>query len=616
MEPRAQQVVLPDRRVSVLDLYKLWPLLRELEGDRVERVYSAGELFAVATRESVLLLSPRRGPALVRGSVELPPGAGRCKQLRELEGRRVDVVEQVNGDRVLLLRAGHASLVLEWVREGNVLLLDGEGRVEYALRQREMRDRVVARGRPYTPPPRLGDAFSDNLGSLYEKFRASGRRAAATSLSLAASLPAEVVYEAFHRKGVDPGLRASEVDERLFAALLAEAREVFLEGLADPLGGYEAPGAPGVLYPFRATHLGATERVEGFAERLSSMIARLALEDAGSPPPEDVASRLVEAARAAEEAARLITAHAWRVDQVLEAYRRLREERLPWGELAERLRSGFPEVVSVDPSKGVVVVQLGGVSVELQAGLSAMANAERYFERAKAVRARLEELRSSEPSRPAAVIVAPKPRARQPWYAQFRYFRTSGGFLVVAGRTAGQNELLVRRYMEPGDIFLHADIHGAPATVLKTEGRQPGESDILEAAQFAACYSSAWKAGLYTVDVFWVPGSQVSKKPPSGEYLGVGSFMVYGKRNYVRGVKLELLVGYAGEGGLAALPALASPREGCFVKLTPGRVSRDLAARKIVEFLRRECGVRGVREEDVIRLLPEGGFYLERWRPP
>lgn len=608
--------MLPDRRVSLLDLYKLWPLLRGLEGDRVERVYSAGELFAVATRECVLLLSPRRGPALVRGGVELPPGAARCRWLGELEGRRVDAVEQVNGDRVLLLRAGRASLVLEWVREGNVLLLDGEGRVAHALRQREMRDRVVARGRPYTPPPRPGDAFSDALAQLYERFRASGRRAAATSMSLAASLPAEVVYEAFYRRGVDPGLRASDVDERLFAALLAEAREVFLEGLADPQGGYEAPGTPGALYPFRAEHLGATERVEGYAERLSSLIARLALGDAGGPPPEDVASRLAEAARAAEEAARLLVDNAWRVDQVLEAYRRLREERLPWGELAERLRSEFPEVLSVDPAKGVVVVQLGGTSVEVQAGLSAMANAERYFERAKAVRARLEGLQRSKPAEQAVVVVAPRPRTGQPWYAQFRHFRTSGGFLVVAGRTAGQNELLVRRYMEPGDIFLHADIHGAPATVLKTGGRQPGEADILEAAQFAACYSSAWRAGLYVVDVFWVPGGQVSKRPPSGEYLGVGSFMVYGKRNYVRGVRLELLVGYAEGEGLVALPALASPREGCFLKLTPGRLSRDLAARKIVEFLRRECGVRGVREQDVLRLLPEGGFYLERWRPP
>uniref|UniRef100_A0A7J3X586 Uncharacterized protein n=1 Tax=Thermofilum pendens TaxID=2269 RepID=A0A7J3X586_THEPE len=74
-------------------------------------------------------------------------------------------------------------------------------------------------------------------------------------------------------------------------------------------------------------------------------------------------------------------------------------------------------------------------------------------------------------------------------------------------------------------------------------------------------------------------------------------------------------MGYAEGEGLVALPVLRSPREGCFLRLTPGRVSRDLAARKVVEFLRRECGVRGVREEDVLRLLPEGGFYLERWRP-
>ncbi|MEM2597663.1 MAG: hypothetical protein QXT50_03245, partial [Thermofilum sp.] len=91
--------------------------------------------------------------------------------------------------------------------------------------------------------------------------------------------------------------------------------------------------------------------------------------------------------------------------------------------------------------------------------------------------------------------------------------------------------------------------------------------------------------------------------------------MVYGKRNYVKGIKLELLVGYSSSLGLVALPAIAAPREGCFLKLAPGRLSRDLAARKLVEFLRRECGARGFRDEDVLRLLPEGGFHVERWRP-
>ena len=37
-------------------------------------------------------------------------------------------------------------------------------------------------------------------------------------------------------------------------------------------------------------------------------------------------------------------------------------------------------------------------------------------------------------------------------------FISSDGFMVLAGRDAQQNELLVKRYMRPGDIYVHAEI--------------------------------------------------------------------------------------------------------------------------------------------------------------
>lgn len=603
-----------DRRVSVLDLYKMWSLLCGLEGDRLERIYYCGELIAATTRSCVFLFSPRRGPAVLLEGAELPPGTQRLKQLAQLEGRRVDSVQQVNGDRVISLQLGPFELVLEWVREGNVVLLDSSGRITYVQKQQRMKDRSLVRGEQYKPPPKSGDAFSDPPSLLFRLFRSSGRRSAVTAMSSAAALPAEVVYEAFYRRGVDPGLRADSVDESTFRDLLLEASGVFIEGLADYSGGYWRPGDDAGIFAFPAKHRGAVERFEGFAEKLSTLIAQLSVSDVAPREAAPPVAAVEEALRAAEEAAVRLRERAWYVDLVLRRYRELKDKKLPWAVLEEKLRAEFPEVVSVDPAKDNLALRLDGAEVVVSALESAAANAGKYFERAKALRKRLEELRSATPEVRSSVVVAPKPKRGEAWYSQFRFFWTSGGFLVVAGRTAGQNELLVRRYMEPGDIFLHADIHGAPATVIKTGGRQPSERDVGEAAQFAACYSSAWRAGLYTVDVYWVSGSQVSKSPPSGEYLGKGSFMVYGKRNYIKGVKLELLVGYSSSLGLVALPALSSPREGCFLKLTPGRITRDLAARKVVEFLRRECGVRGFRDEDVLRLLPEGGFHVERWR--
>ena len=37
----------------------------------------------------------------------------------------------------------------------------------------------------------------------------------------------------------------------------------------------------------------------------------------------------------------------------------------------------------------------------------------------------------------------------------------------LGGRDAQQNELIVKRYMREGDIYVHADLHGASSIVIK-----------------------------------------------------------------------------------------------------------------------------------------------------
>ena len=48
-------------------------------------------------------------------------------------------------------------------------------------------------------------------------------------------------------------------------------------------------------------------------------------------------------------------------------------------------------------------------------------------------------------------------------------------YLVVSGRDAQQNELLVKRYLRPGDLYVHADLHGAATTILRNSNpSRPG----------------------------------------------------------------------------------------------------------------------------------------------
>jgi len=70
--------------------------------------------------------------------------------------------------------------------------------------------------------------------------------------------------------------------------------------------------------------------------------------------------------------------------------------------------------------------------------------------------------------------------------------------------------------------------------IAKAGGKEISESGLKEIAQFAASYSNLWKYGFYEGECYCVMGEQVSKTPPSGEYIKKGSFMVRGKRKYFK----------------------------------------------------------------------------------
>ena len=81
---------------------------------------------------------------------------------------------------------------------------------------------------------------------------------------------------------------------------------------------------------------------------------------------------------------------------------------------------------------------------------------------------------------------------------------------MIAGRDQQQNELLVKRYMAPNDLYVHADLHGATSVIIKNPTGQPVPPKTLnEAGQLAVCYSAAWESKIVT-SAYWVESSQVS----------------------------------------------------------------------------------------------------------
>lgn len=203
------------------------------------------------------------------------------------------------------------------------------------------------------------------------------------------------------------------------------------------------------------------------------------------------------------------------------------------------------------------------------------------------------------------------------WFDVFHSFYSSDGFFVVGGRDASTNELLIKKHTEKDDLVFHADIHGAPFFVVKNpERKEIPENTLKEAAEAAAAYSKAWRLGLGCCDVYYVRPEQVSKTAPSGEYLPKGGFMVYGRKEWFRGVCLQVAVGFVFEGDDVSVvggPVSAvQSKTNFFVRIVPG----DLKSGKLVEEVKKVVAATVGRDysqrimrlgvEDIQRLIPGG----------
>ena len=126
------------------------------------------------------------------------------------------------------------------------------------------------------------------------------------------------------------------------------------------------------------------------------------------------------------------------------------------------------------------------------------------------------------------------------WYEIFNWFITSEGFIVVSGKTADQNETLVKKYLKKEDLYVHSDVAGSGSCVVK-EANIPDSpiKSLLEAGSFVVCKTKAWKDNS-SDKAWWVYPEQVSKTTEPGEYITKGSFIIRGKKNYLTKPKLEL----------------------------------------------------------------------------
>ena len=199
---------------------------------------------------------------------------------------------------------------------------------------------------------------------------------------------------------------------------------------------------------------------------------------------------------------------------------------------------------------------------------------------------------------------------KRAWYEKFRWFVSSEGFLVIGGRDATTNEIVIKKHTDKEDFVFHTDMAGSPFFVIKVkeklsklEIKKPTDATFMEAAQATGAFSRAWKLGLTTLDVFYVKPDQVSKETEAGEYMAKGSFMIRGKREYVPFGKLEIAISFF-EGRIISGPVSAIKKITTdYLVIIQGKDKTSDAAKKIKKKF-------GGTPDDIIRMLPAGGLKV------
>ena len=579
-----------------------------------------------------------------------------CMALRKhLRGAWLTSVEQYEFERIIIFyfktKTGMLRLILELFGEGNIILTSEKGEILQALIFKRMRDRNILRNEIFQFPPSSGkNPFKVTKEELEKTVKDLGDievvRAIARFLGVGGVYAEEIL------------LRANvEKTKHCKALTNPEVNAIFdsLQSLLSTLSSFKVEprivlaedGSFLDVVPFRLKRYEAfkSQTYSSFNEALDEFYVKVtaaekAVASSGVDELQREAERLKrmiaeqeQALREAESKAErdkcvgdVIYAHSSELQALLDKFSAAKREGKDWNAIISEVltakRSGrTPEafVESFDARNLAVNVCMDNMRFSVNLRRTLFENAAEFYERGKKARQKstgaltaLEEsrrrlaeieqnLREAEALKRAKPMEAMKELAKRKvkskeWYEKFRWFISSDGFLVVAGKDAVSNEVLVKKYAEPDDVVFHADITGAPFVVVKTEGKEAGEQVLREAGEFAAAFSRAWREGFGSAEVYWVKPEQLSKSGPSGEYVPHGAFAVSGKRNWMRNVPLKLAIGVVANGEVRFVggPVEAvKAKTKAYVTIGPG----DVAGKELLKLVLRALALKLPREQ-------------------
>jgi predicted ribosome quality control (RQC) complex YloA/Tae2 family protein len=585
---------------------------------------------------------------------------------KELERAKLETIEQAGSERIVSLKFrqldGNVRVVVgEFFGDGNIIICDENRQIIALLNPIQVRHRTLSVGLRYAYPPARGvDVFDITLDQMLSMRDGARNLDVLRWIGRNISMPKKFVEEVINRAGIQVDKQAAQLSDQEVSKIYETVKNIVNEVCTG--GKHHEPivimqnDKPQEALPIKTRE--AVVAAAAATTTTAKMIKNNSIKKVASymdAVDEVLSSEIMDIGRSSRtvELDRQITVLEHDLEEQNKAketviqkaasIRKLASELMALSyrrtdEIADLLAANSASLVT---EKGIKYIEVADEQVEMQPNLAKVSSM--LFARAKEMErgnasieearakilSQIEKLRTETAAIHRKVIV--KEQTSREWYERYRWFITTDGLLVIGGRDASSNSALIRKHLTEHDIVFHAEVHGSPFFIIKNAAAsfaatQEGtiDSSLYQVAQATISFSRAWKDGLSSADAYWVMPEQVKKGAPTGQFLPKGSFVIEGKRNYLKGVELRLAIGIMqlnnkGETLLCGPEEAIKKRSLFYTVLLQGGSDPMNAAKKIKsEFVKIAEGnnikiaesIKHISLDDLIRALPAGQCRL------
>jgi predicted ribosome quality control (RQC) complex YloA/Tae2 family protein len=566
----------------------------------------------------------------------------------ELERAKIESIEQLGSERIITVKFRHLDekvryMVVEFFGDGNIVLCDGNMQIMGILKPIEVRHRMLKIGFRYAPPPPRGiDVYDITL----EQLRAMREDKQSDSLDVVKwigrkiSIPKKYVEEIAIRAGISSltvGQLSEEDMERLYVIIKEIISDIVSEKSHQPyviLG--ENEKAIDAI-PIKTAHLSKlnVKKTPSYMDAVDEVLSNDLMDLGRNIRTIEIDERITALQHDIAEqikAKELVLSKANLIRNVAHKLMQLSYQGVQSITESSVNKLFAENSANIILEKGLKYLEILEELILIESNLPKLSSA--LFTRAKEMergniaieqsKARLEaqiqELQNQTISVRKKIII--KQQTSKEWYERYRWFITTDGLLAIGGRDASSNSAIIRKHLTENDIVFHAEVHGSPFFIIKNTGNleETGLS-LQQVAVATVSFSRAWKDGISSADAYWVTPDQIKKGAPPGQYVPKGSFVIEGKRNYMKGQELRMAIGVArleNRYTVVCGPADAVKKSAIiYAILLPGGLQPLNVAKKIKSEFVRILGtssnnedlvdfVKTIMLEDFLRLMPSG----------